>query len=68
MAADELDLPDEVPLLKARERFFRSAFEYAAIGMALVSPEGRFLAVNRSLCELSGYTRTELLAIDFQTI
>jgi diguanylate cyclase (GGDEF)-like protein/PAS domain S-box-containing protein len=47
---------------------FRNAFDYAGIGMALVSPEGRWLEVNQALCELTGYTATELLATDFQSI
>ncbi|MAM88794.1 MAG: hypothetical protein CME36_15930 [unclassified Hahellaceae] len=47
---------------------FTGAFDTAAIGMALVSLEGRWTAVNDSLCQKLGYTREELLAIDFQTI
>jgi len=50
------------------EEHFRSAFDYAAIGMALVSPEGNWLRVNRSLCEIVGYNEGELLASDFQTM
>jgi len=50
------------------EEHFRSAFDYAAIGMALVSPEGGWQRVNRSLCEILGYTEKELLRSDFQTI
>jgi len=47
---------------------FRSAFDYAAIGMALVSEEGRWLQVNRSLCNILGYAEDELLGCDFQDI
>jgi diguanylate cyclase (GGDEF)-like protein/PAS domain S-box-containing protein len=47
---------------------FRSAFDYAAIGMALVSTEGRWLQVNRSLCQILGYTEKELLATDFLAV
>ncbi|WP_092730777.1 PAS domain S-box protein [Algoriphagus alkaliphilus] len=34
---------------------FSTAFQHAAIGMALVSEEGRFKDVNPSLCKLLGY-------------
>lgn len=44
---------------------FRSAFDHAAIGMALVSPEGRWLQVNRALCALLGYSEKELMATDY---
>jgi diguanylate cyclase (GGDEF)-like protein/PAS domain S-box-containing protein len=41
---------------------FRSAFDHAA-GMALVAPDGRWLEVNRSLCEMLGYEELELLGL-----
>jgi two-component system, cell cycle sensor histidine kinase and response regulator CckA len=44
------------------------AFEHAAIGMALVDPTGRWLRVNRVLCEIVGYSEAELLATSFQAI
>lgn len=56
------------PNLRESEERFRGAFEFAAIGMALVSPEGRWLRVNRSLCRILGYAADELLASDFQSI
>src|SRR5438105_9016599 len=42
--------------------------EYAAIGMALVAPDGRWLRVNHALCKIVGYCEAELLATDFQSI
>ena len=54
--------------LRESEQRFRGAFEFAAIGMALVAPDGRWLRVNRSLCGIVGYTAEELLATDFQSI
>lgn len=47
---------------------FESAFRDAAIGMALVALDGRWLQVNDALCSIVGYTRDELLASDFQAI
>ncbi|HKR58179.1 MAG TPA: diguanylate cyclase [Pyrinomonadaceae bacterium] len=54
--------------LQESEEHFRTAFDYAAIGMALVSPSGQWLRVNRSLCEIVGYSEAELLTSDFQAI
>ncbi|MBL7479331.1 GGDEF domain-containing protein [Legionella bononiensis] len=55
-------------ILEESESRFRSAFNFAAIGMALLSLEGKWLKVNQSLCQIVGYTEEELLKIDFQTI
>ncbi|MDX6529077.1 MAG: hypothetical protein QOH41_1367 [Blastocatellia bacterium] len=54
--------------LRETEEHFRNAFDYAAIGMALVSPQGAWLRVNRSLCELVGYSEQELLDANFQAV
>jgi len=54
--------------LRETEEHFRNAFDYAAIGMALVSPQGAWLRVNRSLCELVGYSEQELLSSNFQAV
>ncbi|WP_158633388.1 bifunctional diguanylate cyclase/phosphodiesterase [Tautonia sociabilis] len=48
--------------LRQSEERFRRAFESAAIGMALLTPEGRWSRVNRALCEMVGYSQEELLA------
>ncbi|TCS37840.1 PAS domain S-box-containing protein [Paucimonas lemoignei] len=47
---------------------FSSAFTHAAIGMALVGLDGRWLDVNNSMCEIVGYTRPELLKLTFQDV
>lgn len=54
--------------LQESEERFRSAFDYAAIGMALVAPDGKWLQVNRALCQILGYSEEELLATDFQSL
>jgi diguanylate cyclase (GGDEF)-like protein/PAS domain S-box-containing protein len=54
--------------LRETEEHFRNAFDYAAIGMALVSTQGTWLRVNRSLCNLLGYTEREMLDSNFQAV
>jgi two-component system, NarL family, sensor histidine kinase UhpB len=50
------------------EEGFRITFEEAAIGMAHVAVDGRWLRINRKLCEIVGYSREELLGKTFQDI
>ncbi len=54
------------------EERFSSAFEGAPIGMALSSIEtrhpGRFLQVNRAMCELTGRDREDLIGKSFRDI
>ena len=47
--------------LKESEERFRSAFEDAPIGVALVGLDGRRFRLNRALCEMLGYSEDELL-------
>jgi diguanylate cyclase (GGDEF)-like protein/PAS domain S-box-containing protein len=54
--------------LREREERLRSMFELSGIGMALVKPGGQFLKVNRSLCEIVGYSEKELLTMNFQKL
>jgi diguanylate cyclase (GGDEF)-like protein/PAS domain S-box-containing protein len=56
-----------VAALRESEERFRSAFDHAA-GMALVATDGTWIKVNRSLCEMVGYSEQELLATNFQAI
>lgn len=57
----------ETALRESEERF-RLAFEKAAIGMAIVSPTGKWLKVNASLCDIVGYSEAQLLTMTFQDI
>ncbi len=47
--------------LAESEARFRGAFEQAAVGMAHSVPGGRWVRVNRRLCDMLGYTEDELL-------
>lgn len=53
-------------ILQKSEEKFRNAFDYAAIGMALISSYGHVLKVNRAFCEAAGYANGELLEMDFR--
>ncbi|GAB4380716.1 MAG: hypothetical protein Kow0075_12190 [Salibacteraceae bacterium] len=54
--------------LRISEERFKGAFEHSAIGMAIVSTEGKWLKVNKKVCEYLGYTEVELLSTTFQDI
>jgi PAS domain S-box-containing protein len=50
------------------EQLYRNTFELAAIGVAHVSPDGRWLRVNQRVCDITGYSEAELLQARFQDI
>ncbi len=54
--------------LEEAEERFRRAFDDAPIGLALVGLDGRWLRVNRMLCEITGYAESQLLEQGFQEI
>jgi len=47
--------------LQESEAFFRLTFSQAAVGIALLSRDGRFLRVNRKLSSIVGFSEIELL-------
>jgi len=62
------ELEDLLEKFRESESKFRAAFEHSGIGMALVSPEGKWLKVNARLCELLGYAEEELLSMTFTEV
>ncbi|MBK6724731.1 MAG: PAS domain S-box protein [Acidobacteria bacterium] len=52
--------------LRESEERFRSAFDYAPIGIGLVSPTGKWLKANRALTEILGYSEAEFLEVTFR--
>lgn len=57
----------EAALRESEERF-RSTFNQAAVGIAHVALDGRWLRVNQKLCAIVGYSYDELLQKTFQDI
>ncbi|MDT3402133.1 PAS domain S-box protein [Mucilaginibacter terrae] len=54
--------------LAEREESFHQAFDYAPIGMAIVSTKGEWIRVNQSICSLFGYEPDEFMNHTFQEI
>jgi diguanylate cyclase (GGDEF)-like protein/PAS domain S-box-containing protein len=57
----------EESLLESEVRF-KSAFQNSAIGMALISPQGKWLKINSKVSEIIGYSEAELLTKTFQDV
>jgi PAS domain S-box-containing protein len=62
------DRPDLENLLNECQERFLTAFEQMAVGMGHVDSDGRWLRVNRKLCDLIGYTKTEIRQLSLQDI
>jgi PAS domain S-box-containing protein len=55
--------------LRESETRFRTLFEQAAVGVALVKTKtGRFADINQNYCDFLGYTREEMLHLTFHDI
>ncbi|WP_339331131.1 PAS domain S-box protein [Aeromonas hydrophila] len=50
------------------EARFRTIFERAGVGIAMVAPDGGWLRVNDALCQIVGYSQDELINLTFQDI
>jgi PAS domain S-box-containing protein len=50
------------------EIMLNSIFDNALLGIALVSPTGKWLRINKAVCEMLGYNKDELLTMDFKDI
>ena len=65
------DVSDRVHLsqqLRRSEGIFRAIFERAPLGIARMSPEGYWLEINNRLCEILGYSPSELQQQNFREI
>ena len=50
--------------VRGSERRFRALFEQAAVGLGEIDAEGRGINANDRFCQITGYRREELLAMD----
>lgn len=64
----ERHVEERTAQLRESEEKFRGAFARGGIGMALTGIDGRFLQVNQSLCDMLGYSGSDLLKATFQEI
>ncbi len=66
LTRSQLSRADEA--LVESEARYRSIFELASVGIAIVAPDGSWLSVNEPLCQIVGYSAGELLQMTFQDI
>jgi diguanylate cyclase (GGDEF)-like protein/PAS domain S-box-containing protein len=63
-----MELTAWVDTLAASEARFTATFEQAAVGIAHIGTDGKWLNVNRRCCEIVGYTKEELQELTFGDI
>jgi len=54
--------------LRESEERFRATFDQAAVGIAQVALNGRFIHVNQAVCDITGYSYEDLLQMTFQEL
>jgi diguanylate cyclase (GGDEF)-like protein/PAS domain S-box-containing protein len=68
MLGMNMDVTEWVETLAAAETRFIATFEQAAVGIAHVGIDGKWLNVNRRCCEIVGYSKNELRNLTFGDI
>jgi len=61
LVSEVSESPEFVRALRNSEKRYRNLFEHGRVAKAVVAPDGRFLKVNQSYCDLVGYDKEELL-------
>ncbi len=54
--------------LRESEERFRKIFEEGPLGMAILSPDDRFIRANAALCRMTGYAEEELVGLTYLDI
>jgi PAS domain S-box-containing protein len=68
MSGMNIDVTDWANALAEAEDRFTATFEQAAVGIAHVGIDGKWLNVNRRCCEIVGYSKEELTGLTFADI
>ncbi len=59
---------EDPPQSYSPEKLHQALFEQAVDGVFIVNPQGHYIEANRSGCEMSGYTRQEILNLSIQDL
>jgi len=62
-AAGELERQDTESALLQSKKAFQNYFQNCSVGMSVTSPDKKWLEVNQSLCDMLGYSATELIEL-----
>lgn len=65
------DISEKVKIeqaLRNSEKQYRGIFEQAAVGVSRTGLDGKFLEINQKFCQITGYSRHELLKMSFRDI
>jgi len=68
LASASSELREREAALRTSEARLRATHENAAVGIAEVDREGRFISVNEARCKLTGHTREELIGQHFSHV
>lgn len=63
-----IELNEQIKALTALEAKFASALEYAQIGFYIINDKGKFEYINPVFCEITEYSRAELLTMSVYDI
>jgi PAS domain S-box-containing protein len=68
LASASTELREREAALRASDARLRATHENAAVGIAEVDQDGRFISVNEARCKLTGHTREELIGQHFSHV
>jgi diguanylate cyclase (GGDEF)-like protein/PAS domain S-box-containing protein len=68
MLGMNMEVTDWVEALAASETRFSATFEQAAVGIAHVGLDGKWINLNHRCCEIVGYSKEELLKLTFREL